>query len=118
MNLNNPKLLSCVILICFFVFIRYFRKNDLSQTDYWQIGSALTGFVLSLNLMYKSVTEKTLVDLLGDDVVTLFLGSGALIITSLKGAELGEDLKFLSKKTTSLINKIASLNSKKKPKNP
>jgi hypothetical protein len=82
------------------------------------MGSALTGFVLSLNLMYKSVTEKALAGLLGDDIVTLFLGSGALIITSLKGAELGEDLKFLFNKITSLINKITSLINKKKPKNP
>lgn len=51
MNVNNPKLLSFVILMCFFISIRYFRKNDVSQTDYWQMGSALTGFVLSLNLM-------------------------------------------------------------------
>ena len=96
---KNSVFLS-VFLILFFLLIRWIRKKkqsqqDLDNTDVAKIASGLIGLIQSISLIHKSLSTEEIIKLLGLDVVTVFVGAFSLIIISLKGTELGDDLKFL-----------------------
>lgn len=60
------------------------RKQQLKLEDFLKIITSSYAIVAAIRIIYKVVTSHNLMNLLGDDTITLFVGAFVLIWLSIK----------------------------------